>query len=55
MPTVMLIARPEADIRAEFRALMADGSVHFIGESILPTVWQAMATIAGGETPQPLD
>jgi prepilin-type N-terminal cleavage/methylation domain-containing protein/prepilin-type processing-associated H-X9-DG protein len=31
--------------------LMVDGSVHFIGESILLDVWQGMASIAGGELP----
>jgi prepilin-type N-terminal cleavage/methylation domain-containing protein/prepilin-type processing-associated H-X9-DG protein len=37
------------------QVLMADGSVHFIGESILLDVWRGMATIAGGEVLPPID
>jgi prepilin-type N-terminal cleavage/methylation domain-containing protein/prepilin-type processing-associated H-X9-DG protein len=46
------------------QVLMADGSVHFISETIdshpiadplFPGVWQAMVTIAGGETPKSVD
>jgi prepilin-type processing-associated H-X9-DG protein len=35
--------------------LMADGSVHFVGESILQDVWRGMGTIAGNEVPHPID
>ncbi len=31
-------------------ALLADGSVRFVAETIAPTVWRALATCAGGET-----
>ena len=37
------------------QVLMADGSVHFVGETILLSVWQGMATIAGGEIAQSAD
>ena len=30
-------------------ALFADGSVHFIKNSISPVTWRALGTIAGGE------
>jgi prepilin-type processing-associated H-X9-DG protein len=32
---------------------MADGSLHFIDDSIDPQIWKAMATIAGEDTPSP--
>lgn len=35
--------------------VLADGSVHFVSDSILLGVWRAMATIAGNEIPQPID
>ena len=35
--------------------LMADGSVHFISESISLANWRALATIGGGEVSVPLD
>jgi prepilin-type processing-associated H-X9-DG protein len=34
-------------------AAYADGSVHFIGDTIDSTVWHAMGTVAGGEVVQP--
>jgi prepilin-type N-terminal cleavage/methylation domain-containing protein/prepilin-type processing-associated H-X9-DG protein len=36
-------------------ALMADGSAHFVGNSILQDVWRGLGTIAGNEVPQPVD
>ncbi len=30
-------------------ALFADGSVHFVKDSISPVTWRALGTIAGGE------
>jgi hypothetical protein len=37
------------------QVLNADGSVHFVGDSILQDVWRGMGTIAGGEVPKGTD
>jgi prepilin-type processing-associated H-X9-DG protein len=32
-------------------ALLADGSVHFVGDAIALNAWRSLGTCSGGETP----
>ena len=47
-PTYMSLAA-SSNHRGGVNATFGDGSVHFIRNTVDPTVWRSMGTIAGGE------